>query len=307
MLASSGVEVGRFKPALEAGALCRPFVIEQRIPGGVTVAAFVDDGLAEGAFIGEAEAFSGTAAGRVQAVAFPFVAAVVQFVKDVVHQQVLGFGGKARAFEGVAIADPADFDDAVGRVDAHQRQGAQRRAACGVTDGEVVGVIGCGHALHVGIMCGAVGRRVNAEVGEVCRRRGGAIDGVKVIAVAGGIEFFEAAVAAVQGGDGRTCARGVTGQGVADGLVMLVGGHGSVDGVRVGSDASGVRGRVKDRGCGVDAAKREVNNVLVYRYATPSPQTEKAFSVVGIKNFSSVRGYVYTLKGKGLGKPIETL
>ena len=205
------------------GTLCRPFVIEQRIPGGVTVATFVNDGLAEGAFVGEAEAFGGAAAGRVQAVAFPFVAAVVQFVKDVVHQQVLGFGGKARAFEGVAIADPAHFDDAVGRVDAHQRQGAQRGTARGVADGEVVGVIGCGHALHVGIMHGAVGRRVNAEVGEVGRRRGGAIDGVKVVAVAGRIKFFEAAVAAMQGGDGRTCAGGVTGQGVADGLVM--GGH----------------------------------------------------------------------------------
>ena len=220
VLASGGVKVGRLKPTLEAGALCRPFVIEQRIPGGVTVAAFVNDSLAEGAFVGEAEALGGATAGRVQAVAFPFVAAVVQFVKDVVHQQVLGFGGKARAFEGVAIADPAHFDDAVGRIDAHQRQGAQRGATRGVADGEVVGVIGCGHALHVGIMRGAVGRRVNAEVGEVGRRRGGAIDGVKVVAVAGGIEFFEAAVAAMQGGDGRTCARGVTGQGVADRLVM---------------------------------------------------------------------------------------
>jgi len=69
-------------------------------------------------------------------------------------------------------------------------------------------------------MRGAVGRRVNAEVGEVRRRRGRAIDGVKVVAVAGGIEVFEAAGAAKGGGGGRTCARGVTGQGVADRLVM---------------------------------------------------------------------------------------
>ena len=71
VLASGGVEVARFKPALEAGALCRPFVIEQRIPGGVTVAAFVNDGLAEGAFVGEAEALGGAAAGRMQKMSWP--------------------------------------------------------------------------------------------------------------------------------------------------------------------------------------------------------------------------------------------
>ena len=65
----------------------------------------------------------------------------------------------------------------------------------------------------------------------------------------------------MQGGDGRTCARGVTGQGVADRLVILVGGHGYVDGVRVGSDALGVRGVLKIGIVVWDAAEREVNDV----------------------------------------------
>src|SRR5687767_7684494 len=73
-LATRRVEVRRIEPRLERALDRRPFRIGDRIPRGVAVAALVDDGLAEDAFEGEAEAQRRGSGGRVQVIALPFEA-----------------------------------------------------------------------------------------------------------------------------------------------------------------------------------------------------------------------------------------
>ena len=125
-LASGCVEIFGIEPMLEVFLRGGPFLVQEGEPGGVAVAAFDDHGLAEGAFVGEAEAEGGVTGRFVVGVAFPFQAAIAQFVEHAAHEQEDRFGGGRRLLEGRAEVDVANFDDAVGGVDAHQAREANR-------------------------------------------------------------------------------------------------------------------------------------------------------------------------------------
>ena len=60
-LTARRIEVGRIQPPAILGFERRPFAVDDRIPGGVAGALFVDGGLAEQAFVVEAEPFGGGA------------------------------------------------------------------------------------------------------------------------------------------------------------------------------------------------------------------------------------------------------
>src|SRR5690606_22628661 len=51
LLAAGTVEVGRVEPALEAGLQLRPFLVDDRVPGGVARAASIDHRLPEKPFV----------------------------------------------------------------------------------------------------------------------------------------------------------------------------------------------------------------------------------------------------------------
>jgi hypothetical protein len=76
-----------------------PLVVEHGEPGGVAVAVFYDEVLAEDAFVGESEALGGAAAGLILGVALPFIAAIGEVVEDVAGHEVHGFSGGCGALE----------------------------------------------------------------------------------------------------------------------------------------------------------------------------------------------------------------
>src|SRR4051812_5201004 len=82
-LAPCRVEISRCKPAFEASANGRPFVIEYRQPRGIAVFAFLDHVLAEDAFVGEPETPRRAHRRLVPRVAFPLEAAVTELFEDV--------------------------------------------------------------------------------------------------------------------------------------------------------------------------------------------------------------------------------
>src|SRR5205823_2107473 len=118
-LASFAVEISRREPALERLLERRPFAIEDRVPGGIAVAALVDDRLAENAFEAEAEAVGGLARRRVERIAFPFITAVAELVEGAAHHQIHGFGCRAALLQARRIDDRSHFDRADGRIDPH--------------------------------------------------------------------------------------------------------------------------------------------------------------------------------------------
>src|ERR1700751_2420933 len=80
-LLSLFVEVGWIQPGLEGRADSRPLTVRDGVPGRVTTSAFVGDGVSEDALECKSVARGGRARGRVQAVAFPFVAAIAELVE----------------------------------------------------------------------------------------------------------------------------------------------------------------------------------------------------------------------------------
>lgn len=181
----------RIEPTLEVFFHRGPFAVEQGKPGRIAVAAFDDYGLAEGAFISEAEAEGGSARGLVQRVAFPFEAAVAQFVEYARHQQEDGFGGGWGLLEGWAEVDVADFDDAVSRVDAHQAGEACGFARFGVDNGVEQRV---GFGGHAGKPTGK-GRKVRkGTIGQIspCSSRSADEDFGEALAMAVRVEPFQA-------------------------------------------------------------------------------------------------------------------
>src|SRR5215831_12819428 len=119
VLAACGVEIAGVEPALEGLFERRPFAVEDREPAGVAVAALVDRGLAEHAFVLESQSQRRGTRRRVERVAFPLVAPVAQLVEDAAHHQIHRFGGGWRALQERRIVDAADFDDAGRGIDAH--------------------------------------------------------------------------------------------------------------------------------------------------------------------------------------------
>src|SRR5271154_2596108 len=116
------IEVPRLQPCLERLFAGGPFAVEDREPCRVAVAVLDHHVLAEDAFVSESEAQSGLAAGLVERVALPLVAAIAQVVKDVARHQVHGLGSRACALERGRKQDVAHLDNAVGSVNAHERR-----------------------------------------------------------------------------------------------------------------------------------------------------------------------------------------
>ena len=98
----------------QPGAIGRPcggpFVIDEGIPGGVAVASLVDERLAEDALEAEAQTLGRSAGARVQGIAFPFVAPVVQFIEGPGQHEEHGLGGGGRALQGGAEVQVPHLD-----------------------------------------------------------------------------------------------------------------------------------------------------------------------------------------------------
>src|SRR5690606_18659300 len=214
-----GIEIIGRQPLLHAAAHGRPFAVDDREPGGVAVAALVDDSLAENAFELEAEPRRGRARRRVEAVALPFVAPVAQVVEGAPHQQVLRLGGRGGALELFRIHHMADFDHAVGGVDAHGRQRADRAAAARLDDGVVLRVLGGLHLARVGLETVPVGKRAGVGVGPVAVVGRLAECRVQVVAVARRVHRLQPAVVPGQGLARRAGTGGPVGYGLAYGLL----------------------------------------------------------------------------------------
>ena len=129
------VEVGRVEPGLERAFRCRPFPVDDRVPGRVAVAALVDGGLAEDALEAEAQPLRRRARGRVEGVAFPLVAPVAELVEHPPHHQVHGLGGRRRALQERRVRDVADLDHADPGLDPQVRGNADRLAGRLIDDG----------------------------------------------------------------------------------------------------------------------------------------------------------------------------
>lgn len=73
------------EPGFISGFQRWPITVKDREPGCIPIAALADNRLREKAIILKAEARRGSAGRRVQAVAFPFIAAVSKLFKDPAH------------------------------------------------------------------------------------------------------------------------------------------------------------------------------------------------------------------------------
>lgn len=193
-----GGEVFRGEPGLEAGAEGGPFGVGDGEPGGVSVLAFHHHVVAEGAFVGEAEALGGAAGGGVGGVAAPLTAAVAQGGHGVVGQEEEGLCGDAGSGDFGTPQNMADFGGAVGGDDVHQGLAAFDAVGGAVDDGEEhrIGAGGFGDEPRVEIGAGG-----GDGVGEVAVEAFGlgAGDGFEeLVAVASGVEGFEAAILAFE-------------------------------------------------------------------------------------------------------------
>src|SRR5262249_56609519 len=96
----------------------RPFGIEHRKPGIVTIAALGDHVLAERAFVDETVAQCGAPRWGVKRIALPFIAAVAERLEHLTRQQILRFGAPRRALQPRRVEDMPRFDHTMGRNDA---------------------------------------------------------------------------------------------------------------------------------------------------------------------------------------------
>ncbi len=109
-----------------------PVGVEHREPGGVAILSFDDHVLAKDAFEAETKPERGAARPPVEAVAFPFDAAVSENVERLRQHQVHGFGIDSRSLRFGDIPDMAELDDAhrgANRQIAHHAED-RRRSRC---------------------------------------------------------------------------------------------------------------------------------------------------------------------------------
>src|SRR5262249_56161780 len=83
------IEIVGHEPTFEIPLARRPFGIEHRKPGIVTIAALGDHVLTERAFVDETVAQCGAPRWGVKRIALPFIAAVVGRLQNLKHQQQL--------------------------------------------------------------------------------------------------------------------------------------------------------------------------------------------------------------------------
>ena len=98
-LSALRVEIGRVQPSFKCRFARGPFMVQHGEPCRVAAMAFHDHVLAKDPLEGEAEPLGRPAAGRVQRVALPFVAAVAAVFKDVPRHEVHGFRGGGGALQ----------------------------------------------------------------------------------------------------------------------------------------------------------------------------------------------------------------
>lgn len=185
-----GVEVLGGEPGLEAGADGGPFDVGDGEPGGVPVLALDDHVVAEGAFVGEAEALGGAAGGGVGGVAAPLPAAVGEGGHHVVGEEEEGLGGDARAGDPGAPEDVADLGGAVGGGDVHEGLAAFDAVGRAVDDGEERRVGAGGFGDEPGVEIGARGGEGVGEIAVEAFGLGAGDGFVELIAVKGGVEGF---------------------------------------------------------------------------------------------------------------------
>ncbi len=198
-LSAFGCEVVRVEPGLEAGADGGPFGVGDGEPGGVAAFALDDHVVAEGAFVGEAEAGGGAAGGGVGGVAAPLPAAIGQGGHHVVGKEEEGLGGDAGAGDPGAPEDVADLGGAVGGGDVHEGLAAFDAVGGAVDDGEEHRVGTGGFGDEPGIEVGAGGGDGVGEVAVEAFSLGAGDGFVELVAVKGGVEGFEAAPRAFEG------------------------------------------------------------------------------------------------------------
>src|SRR6185437_1867159 len=160
-LPAVAVEIVRRQPALEVRLAYRPLAVEHGEPGVVAVAALGDDVLAERALVDEAVTQRRAPRFRVERIALPFVAPIVERFEHVAGQQILRFGAERRALQRRRIHHMTDLDDPHLRLDAQQREIADG-ASGGIDDRIRIRVLRRGAHL---------GKR--RKLGEVRERAGG--------------------------------------------------------------------------------------------------------------------------------------
>src|SRR6266699_247028 len=133
-LAALAIEILRVEPALERRFEGRPLAVDDRVPGGVAVAALVDQCLAKNPLEPESKALGGLARGRIERVAFPFVAAIAELVEGASHHPIHGLGRRAALLQPRRISDRSDFDRAHGRIDPHIARHSRRAPARAIDD-----------------------------------------------------------------------------------------------------------------------------------------------------------------------------
>ncbi len=134
-LPALGIEIVRRKPGLEGRRRDRPFAVEDRKPGGVTVMALDHGSLPEQPLMGEAEPDGGGLGTGVQIVALPFIATISPVNEHPAHHQIHRFGSHRPALHQGREVDMPDLDDTIGRIGAKIACHADRPVTGKVDDG----------------------------------------------------------------------------------------------------------------------------------------------------------------------------
>lgn len=127
---------------------------------------------------------------RVQIIALPLKPAITQFLKDRSREEIHGLCGSGRALQERGEDDEADFDDAVGEVDAEEAEEADWFLGGFVDYGVEEGVFGFGEGCDGFCEGDFVGE---GAFGDVCPQSGvlGLSDeGVQVVDVFG-VQWFQ--------------------------------------------------------------------------------------------------------------------
>src|SRR5262249_61602712 len=93
---------------LESAFDRRPFAIEDREPRRITVAPFVDVGLAPDALEDKAEPGGRCPRSGIERIALPGIAAVTEFIKGAPHHQVHRLGTGQPTLTAGRVTDPTD-------------------------------------------------------------------------------------------------------------------------------------------------------------------------------------------------------
>src|SRR4051812_14102139 len=187
------IEVLRREPALESGLSRRPFRIDDRIPGGVTVLALHHLVLPEQALVLEAEAQRRALGRLVAIVALPLVAPVAER-KSEVADQIHRLGRGAGALKRGRIGDPSDLEHTMRGADLHH----PHVPLCLAVDdhGEGADVLVLHHGREQRLVFGALLRRMRRQIspGVISARQ----RGPELAAVLAYIKWLQPTVAALQ-------------------------------------------------------------------------------------------------------------